>query len=166
MKITAVTTTLLTGPSTNDRFLREARRLRSAAFIEIHTDAGVTGIGETYAGYFCPEAIPSIVDFFAPILIGADAPVEELWQRMYRCGSGSSPRSPAFRKVCRPRPVRTRWHLKQSGRRNARCIAADASCFARPSPALWAPSPKGRWWVFSGSARSPAREKIPCSSHR
>ena len=57
MKITAVTTTLLTGPSTNDRFLREARRLRSAAFIEIHTDAGVTGIGETYAGYFCPEAI-------------------------------------------------------------------------------------------------------------
>lgn len=87
MKITAVTTTLLTGPSTNDRFLREARRLRSAAFIEVHTDAGVTGIGETYAGYFCPEAIPPIVDFFAPILIGADASVEELWQRMYRCGN-------------------------------------------------------------------------------
>jgi L-alanine-DL-glutamate epimerase-like enolase superfamily enzyme len=87
MKITGVTTTLLTGPSTNDRFLREARRLRSAAFIEIHTDAGVTGIGETYAGYFCPEAIPPIVDFFAPILIGADAPVDELWRRMYHCGN-------------------------------------------------------------------------------
>jgi L-alanine-DL-glutamate epimerase-like enolase superfamily enzyme len=92
MKITNVHTTLLTGPSTNDRFLREARRLRSAAFIELHTDAGITGIGETYAGYFCPEAIPPIVDFFAPILTGADAPfeetpVEELWNRMVHCGN-------------------------------------------------------------------------------
>ncbi|MBL8173820.1 MAG: mandelate racemase/muconate lactonizing enzyme family protein, partial [Bryobacterales bacterium] len=87
MKITAVTTTLLTGPSTNDRFLREARRLRSAAFIEVHTDAGLTGIGETYAGYFCPEAIPPLVDFYAPILIGSDASIAELYQRMAHCGN-------------------------------------------------------------------------------
>ncbi|MCC6362938.1 MAG: mandelate racemase/muconate lactonizing enzyme family protein [Bryobacterales bacterium] len=89
MKITNVQTTLLTGPSTNDRFLREARRLRSAAFIEIHTDAGITGVGETYAGYFCPEVVPSIVDFFAPVLIGAEAgaSVDELWRRMYHCGN-------------------------------------------------------------------------------
>lgn len=87
MKITDVRTILLTGPSTNDRFLREARRLRSAAFIELHTDAGITGIGETYAGYFCPEAVPAIVDFFAPILIGAEAPIDELWNRMYHCGN-------------------------------------------------------------------------------
>lgn len=88
MKITAVTTTLLTGPSTNDRFLREARRLRSAAFIEIHTDTGLTGIGETYAGYFCPEVVPSIVDFFAPILIGQGVEdIDELWRRMMHCGA-------------------------------------------------------------------------------
>ncbi len=88
MKITNVTTTLLTGPSTNDRFLREARRRRSAAFLEIHTDSGLTGIGETYAGYFCPEAVPAIVDFFAPILIGSDGDdIEELWRRMYHCGN-------------------------------------------------------------------------------
>ena len=82
-----VRTTLLTGPSTNDRFLRDARRLRSAAFVELHTDVGITGIGETYAGYFCPEAVPAIVDFFAPILIGADASIGELWRRMYHCGN-------------------------------------------------------------------------------
>ena len=88
MKITAVTTTLLTGPSTNDRFLREARRLRSAAFIEIHTDTGLTGIGETYAGYFCPEVVPSIVDFLAPILIGQGVEdIDELWRRMMHCGA-------------------------------------------------------------------------------
>lgn len=58
MKITDVKTVLLTGPSTNDRFLRESRQLRSAAFIEVHTDGKVTGLGETYAGYFCPEIVP------------------------------------------------------------------------------------------------------------
>lgn len=87
MRITGVTTTLLTGPSTNDRFLREARRLRSAAFIEVHTDGGLTGIGETYAGYFCPEAVPAIVDFFAPILMDSEASIPELWSRMYHCGN-------------------------------------------------------------------------------
>ena len=61
MKITQVTTALLTGPCSNDRFLQEARRLRSAAFIEIHTDTGLVGLGETYAGYFCPEMVPAIV---------------------------------------------------------------------------------------------------------
>jgi len=87
MIIKDVRTTLLTGPSTNDPFLREARKYRSAAFIEVLTD-GPTGIGETYAGYFCPEMVPSIVEFFRPILIGQtveDVPV--LWQRMYQCGN-------------------------------------------------------------------------------
>jgi L-alanine-DL-glutamate epimerase-like enolase superfamily enzyme len=88
MKITDVRTTLLTGPCTNDPFLREARKLRSAAFIEIFTDRGTVGIGETYAGYFCPEVVPSIVDFFKPILIGQTVDdIPELWRRMYHCGN-------------------------------------------------------------------------------
>jgi len=88
MKITDVRTTLLTGPCTNDPFLREARKLRSAAFIEIFTDVGTIGIGETYAGYFCPEAVPALVDFFKPILVGQTVDdIPELWQRMYHCGN-------------------------------------------------------------------------------
>jgi L-alanine-DL-glutamate epimerase-like enolase superfamily enzyme len=88
MKITDVRTTLLTGPCTNDPFLREARKLRSAAFIEIFTDGGIIGIGETYAGYFCPEVVPGIVDFFKPILIGQTVDdIPELWRRMYHCGN-------------------------------------------------------------------------------
>ena len=88
MKITDVRTTLLTGPCTNDPFLSEVRKRRSAAFIEIITDGKEIGIGETYAGYFCPETVPAIVDFFKPILIGQtvdDNP--ELWRRMYHCGN-------------------------------------------------------------------------------
>ncbi len=86
--ITDVRTILLTGPCTNDPFLREARQLRSAAFIEVLTQEGPIGLGETYAGYFCPEAVPAIVDFFKPILLGQTVEdIPELWRRMYHCGN-------------------------------------------------------------------------------
>lgn len=88
MQISDVRTTLLTGPCTNDPFLREARRLRSVAFIEVLTDGPHTGIGETYAGYFCPEIVPEIVEFFKPILLGQNVDdIPELWRRMYHCGN-------------------------------------------------------------------------------
>jgi galactonate dehydratase len=87
MTITDVQAVLLTGPSTNDPFFKEARSRRSAAFIEIRTDTNLTGIGETYAGYFLPESVPAIVEFFRPILVGqSPEDVETLWERMYRCG--------------------------------------------------------------------------------
>jgi galactonate dehydratase len=88
MKITDVRTILLTGPSTNDPFFRESRKLRSAAIIEIETDGGMIGVGETYAGYFCPEIVPSVVEFFKPILVGQtpdDIPL--LWTRMNTCAT-------------------------------------------------------------------------------
>jgi L-alanine-DL-glutamate epimerase-like enolase superfamily enzyme len=88
MKITEVQTILLTGPCTYDRYLSEARQVRSAAFIRIRTDAGLEGIGETYAGYFLPEAVPEIVDFFKPILLGNGVEdIPALWERMYHCGN-------------------------------------------------------------------------------
>jgi galactonate dehydratase len=84
-----VRTVLLTGPCSLDPFLVSCRAIRSAAFIEIITSQpGVIGIGETYAGYFLPEAVPTIVDFLKPILLGVDplaiGPIE-LRQRMERC---------------------------------------------------------------------------------
>ncbi len=88
MRITDVRTVLLTGPSSLDPYIREARQRRSAAFIEVETVDGVVGVGETYAGYFCPEAVPAIVDFFKPILLGQTVDdIPELWRRMYHCGN-------------------------------------------------------------------------------
>jgi L-alanine-DL-glutamate epimerase-like enolase superfamily enzyme len=79
---------LLTGPCTNDPFLSESRKLRSAAFIEVITDTELAGIGETYIGYFFPESVPAIVEFFKPILIGQTVDnIAELWQRMYYSGN-------------------------------------------------------------------------------
>lgn len=88
MKITDVQTVLLTGPCTADPFLLEARRRRSVALIEIHTDAGVIGIGESYAGYFCPELVAVAVQYYRPILLGVTFPetdIHTLWRRMYLC---------------------------------------------------------------------------------
>lgn len=88
MKITNIKTILLTGPCTLDPFLSEARKQRSVAFIEIETDSGLSGVGETYAGYFCPEMVPQIVEFFKPILIGNSTDdIPGLWSRMYHCGN-------------------------------------------------------------------------------
>jgi len=88
MRITEVKSVLLTGPSTNDPFLRVARKRRSAAFIEIYTDTELVGLGETYAGYFCPEIVPEVVEFFKPILLGQTVEnIAELWRRMYHCGN-------------------------------------------------------------------------------
>lgn len=90
MKITDVKTVLLTGPLTEDPSLLVFRKLRSAAFIEVHTDAGIVGIGETYTGYHAPELVPPIVEFFKPILVGL--PAEDLrprmlWERMQYCAN-------------------------------------------------------------------------------
>jgi L-alanine-DL-glutamate epimerase-like enolase superfamily enzyme len=88
MKIVDVQTVLLTGPATLDPFMLQCRRRRSAALVEIRTECGRVGWGETYAGYFCPELVPATVDFFKPVLVGQNLDdIAELWRRMYHCGS-------------------------------------------------------------------------------
>lgn len=81
---------LLTGPCTDDPWLSVFKQARSAAFVEIETDAGVTGVGETYAGYFFPESVPLVVDYLAPILLAAELDPEtfdprRLTARMRTC---------------------------------------------------------------------------------
>lgn len=85
MKITAIRTILSTAPQ-RDIFMK-ARVRRSAAFIVIETDTELTGLGETYAGYFVPELVPGIVEFYAPILIGqSPLEVDALCRRMFISG--------------------------------------------------------------------------------
>ena len=84
--ITDITTVLLTGPCSNDPYILECRKLRSAAFIEVHTDAGIGGLGETYAGYFCPELVPPAVELYKPILLGRTVDdIRAAWRDMYHC---------------------------------------------------------------------------------
>ena len=85
MKITAVRTVLTSTPHRN-KFM-PSRSMRSASFILIETDTELVGIGESYAGYFVPEQVPAAVEFYAPILVGADPlEIDILYQRMFLAG--------------------------------------------------------------------------------
>ena len=46
---------------------------RSACFVQVDTDEGITGLGETYAGVYVPELAAEIVEFFKVHLVGRDA---------------------------------------------------------------------------------------------
>lgn len=72
MMITEVRSVLLTGPCTDDPWLSVFKQFRTVALIEVRTDSGMVGVGETYAGYFFPESVPLIVDYVRPILINAE----------------------------------------------------------------------------------------------
>src|SRR5262245_30235879 len=81
MKITAVRPVLLTHPYGADG-------RRSACFVEVETDAGITGTGETYAGVYVPEIAASIVGLFGPLLVGQDPTAPEAVYRLaYRATS-------------------------------------------------------------------------------
>lgn len=70
MKITNLVTHLLTFKWDNDPSFPPM--LHSAAIIRIETDSGLDGLGETTWGYFAPDAVPSVVEYFKPVLIGKD----------------------------------------------------------------------------------------------
>jgi L-alanine-DL-glutamate epimerase-like enolase superfamily enzyme len=83
MKITDVRPVLLTHPYGTGP---EGRR--SACFVEVETDAGITGVGETYAGVYVPEVAASIVEFFKPLIVGQDpTSPETVYRTAYRATS-------------------------------------------------------------------------------
>ncbi len=85
MKITKVRTVLCSAPHQDEHF--RSRTMRSAAFIVLETDTEHVGLGETYAGYFVPEIVPAVVEFYAPILEGADPlEIDTLYARMFLAG--------------------------------------------------------------------------------
>jgi L-alanine-DL-glutamate epimerase-like enolase superfamily enzyme len=70
MKITKVTTHLLTARWENDDSFPRANH--STAIFRIETDEGIDGLGESTWGYFAPDAVPAMVDYFRPVLLGRD----------------------------------------------------------------------------------------------
>ena len=68
MKITNLHTHLLTTQWVDDPWFPQM--LHSTAVIRVETDANLDGLGEVTWGYFAPEAVPAMVDYFKPLLIG------------------------------------------------------------------------------------------------
>jgi L-alanine-DL-glutamate epimerase-like enolase superfamily enzyme len=86
MKITGVSTHLLSAnwAAIDEQWADTGGGYKSSAIVRIETDAGITGLGEIIIGYFAPEAVPGLVDYYIPHLIGKD-PLQSttLWNRMY-----------------------------------------------------------------------------------
>ena len=70
MKITNLVTHLLTAQWVDDPSFPQM--LHSTAVIRIETDTKIDGLGEATWGYFAPEAVPAMVEYFKPVLIGKD----------------------------------------------------------------------------------------------
>jgi L-alanine-DL-glutamate epimerase-like enolase superfamily enzyme len=69
LQVTGVRTILVTAPWKGDPFWAPDEEFwRTAALIEVSTDEGVTGLGETVMGYFAGEVVPPIVDYYARLL--------------------------------------------------------------------------------------------------
>ncbi len=82
MRITDVRPILLTHP-----FGTSGGR-RSACLVEVETDGGITGVGETYAGVYVPEVAASIVELFKPLVVGQDPrKPEAVFRTAYRATS-------------------------------------------------------------------------------
>src|SRR4026208_999594 len=82
MKITDLHTHLMTSRCEDDPF--NASQLHSAALVQISTDEGTSGLGETIVGYFAPETVPALVDFYRPMLVGRDPRrINQLWDLLW-----------------------------------------------------------------------------------
>jgi len=90
VKVIDVRTHLISAPWTGDPFWASTMPgfTRTAALIEVTTDSGATGLGETVMGYFCPEIVPPLVDYYRELVLELeldpllpDRVFDELYQR-------------------------------------------------------------------------------------
>jgi len=62
--------------------------VRSTSLVQVETDEGVTGLGETIGGYFCPEAVVPLVDFYRERMLGMDPlQPDTIWRELYQQSS-------------------------------------------------------------------------------
>ena len=70
MKIKEINGFALSSPYGDGKNFGQPLGVKSIGIVEIITDKGYIGIGETYSGVYSPEIITSVIDFLKPILIG------------------------------------------------------------------------------------------------
>lgn len=99
MRITKVETILLSAEPTQPvRWSGGAMSCAHASLVRVHTDEGISGLGETYIGLFHPQVVPGIVASLEPFLLGEDPTrIPALFQKVYskvlfwgRVGAGIS----------------------------------------------------------------------------
>ncbi len=70
MKITKLEGYCLSSPYGTDQVFGQPLGVKSIGIVEVHTDVGYVGFGETYSGVYTPELIAPIIQFLQSIVIG------------------------------------------------------------------------------------------------
>lgn len=70
MKITKIVGFSLSSPYGNGKVLGQPLGVKSIGFVEVYTDSGLVGLGETYAGVYAPELIGPVAEFIGSRLVG------------------------------------------------------------------------------------------------
>jgi L-alanine-DL-glutamate epimerase-like enolase superfamily enzyme len=84
MKITDLSTILLTVPVQDLRWSGGDATAVTATLVEVRTDEGLTGLGDVYCGALVPGVIAPLVEHFRERLLGADPlAIPRAWQAMY-----------------------------------------------------------------------------------
>lgn len=86
MKITRIEPILLTAPLGGGPLEWSGGHIPMfcACLVRVHTDAGITGLGETYGGIFAPEAAAAVARHFETMAVGLNAEdVGAVWDRLY-----------------------------------------------------------------------------------
>ncbi|MCH7656601.1 MAG: hypothetical protein IIC95_11580 [Chloroflexi bacterium] len=76
MIVTDVIGYALSSPYGANDSLGQPLGVKSIGLIEVHTDAGLVGFGETYSGVYAPELVEPAAAFWKPSLLGKD-PLDE-----------------------------------------------------------------------------------------
>ena len=85
MKIKRVIGYGLSSPFQNSSYLGclDNSGLKNIGIIEIHTECGVVGFGETYAGVYCAELMESVVRYLEKYLIGLDVDTRLIHNKIF-----------------------------------------------------------------------------------
>jgi len=70
IKISDVIGFSLSSPYGSGKVLGQPAGVKSIGFIEVKTESGATGIGETYAGVYSPELIAPVAEFLSRFVLG------------------------------------------------------------------------------------------------
>lgn len=84
MRITDISTILLTVPVGEMRWSGGEASAVPATLIQVHTDEGLTGLGDVYCGALVPGAVPPLVEHFRGHLLGMDPlQIPQAWKTMH-----------------------------------------------------------------------------------
>ena len=85
MKIKRVIGYGLSSPFQNSSYLGylDNSGLKNIGIIEVHTECGLVGFGETYAGVYCAELMESVVKYLEKYLIGLDVDTRLIHNKIF-----------------------------------------------------------------------------------